>query len=443
MNESALGADPQRVLLELAHRARQAQTRRELGFLLANDSRQLLPYRQAALFLTGQKQPVLSGVVQAEANAPYVLWLRKVLTELPKQPGAAPQAFTSAQLPPEIAAEWAQWWPAHGLWISLGDLGELLLADDMPCSPAQLALICHWCETWQHAYQALGRSRWMGADAPGPSAGGRRRIRWGWPVVLLALAAAMACPVQMTVLAPGELVPARPTIVRAPMEGVVDVFHIQPNQLVRKGQPLFGFDEALIQSRLEVARQGLVTAQTDFRQTSQQALSDPRARNQLGLLSGKIEERRAEVQYLSDQLRRARVLAPQDGLVLMDDPAEWIGRPVTVGERVLRIAAEGDAEVEVWLPLADAMALQPGDPIQLFLHASPLEPLQARLRYMAHEAVDRPEGHQAFRLRATLDQASAHRVGLKGTAKLFGQKVPFIYWVLRRPMTTLRLYLGW
>jgi multidrug efflux pump subunit AcrA (membrane-fusion protein) len=247
----------------------------------------------------------------------------------------------------------------------------------------------------------------------------------------------------MTVLAPGELVPARPTIVRAPMEGTVDTFHIQPNQLVRKGQPLFGFDEALIQSRLDVARQGLVTAQTDYRQTSQQALADPRARNQLGLLSGKIEEKRAEVQYLSDQLRRGRVLAPQDGVVLMDDPSEWIGRPVTVGERILRIAAEGDVEVEVWLPLADASSLQPGDPIQLFLHASPLEPLQAKLRYMAHEAVDRPEGYQAFRLRASLEHPTEQRVGLKGTAKIYGEKVPLIYWILRRPLTTVRLYLGW
>ena len=442
MNESIGGREPQRVLLELAHRARQTRTQSELGFMLANDSRQLVPYRQAALFLSGQRLPVLSGVVQAEANAPYVLWLRKVLEHARRnfKPG---QVFTATQLSPELAAQWAQWWPAHGLWVPLGDGSDLLVADDLAWTQPQAALLGHWCETWTHAHQALGSSRWLGVLPSRNGEGARRRIPWGWPVLMIALALAMAYPVQMTVLAPGELVPARPTVVRAPMEGVVDAFHVQPNQLVRKGQPLFGFDEALIQSRLEVARQGLVTAQTDYRQTSQQALADPRARNQLGLLSGKIEEKRAEVQYLSDQLRRGRVLAPQDGVVLMDDPSEWIGRPVTVGERILRIATEGDAEVEVWLPLADASSLQPGDPIQLFLNASPLEPLQAKLRYMAHEAVERPEGYQAFRLRAALERPTEHRVGLKGTAKLFGEKVPLIYWVLRRPLTTVRLYLGW
>lgn len=434
--------EPQRVLLELTHRARQTRTQSELGFMLANDSRQLLPYRQSALFLRGQRLPVLSGVVQAEANAPYVLWLRNVLEQVRSKikPG---QVFTATQLSPELAAQWSQWWPTHGLWVPLGGGGDLLLADDLAWTEPQATLLSHWCEAWVHAYQALGRSRWRAAPSAKPGGGPGRRIPWGWPVFLIAMALAMAYPVQMTVLAPGELVPARPTVVRAPMEGVVDAFHVQPNQLVRKGQPLFGFDEALIQSRLEVARQGLVTAQTDYRQTSQQALADPRARNQLGLLSGKIEEKRAEVQYLSDQLRRGRVLAPQDGVVLMDDPSEWIGRPVTVGERILRIATEGDVEVEVWLPLADASSLHPGDPIELFLNASPLEPLQAKLRYMAHEAVDRPEGYQAFRLRASLERPTEQRVGLKGTAKIYGEKVPLIYWILRRPLTTVRLYLGW
>jgi hypothetical protein len=157
---------------------------------------------------------------------------------------------------------------------------------------------------------------------------------------------------------------------------------------------------------------------------------------------GKIEEKRAEVQYLSEQLRRARVVAPQDGVVLMDDPSEWIGRPVTVGERILRLSAEGDVEVEAWLPLADAIGLKAGDELQLYLQASPLAPLKAKLRYMAHEAVDRPEGHQAFRLRATLSQNTTERVGQKGTTKIYGDKVPLVYWMFRRPLASVRLYLG-
>lgn len=437
MSESTTQADPYRTLLALSHRARAAQSLSELSFLLVNDSHELLPYRQAALVQAGERMPTLSGVLQPEANAPYVLWLRALVKHVEQALPAQPRPLQAQDLPDALASEWEQWWPEHALWLPLEGQAGLLLARETPWSERDLALLAHWLEAWQHAARALQRPRWGRRQSSGKS-----RLRWGWPIALLALAAGLAYPVQMTVLAPGELVPANPVVVRAPLEGVVDVFHVQPNQAVTKGQPLFGFDEALIQSRIEVARQGLATAQTDYRQTSQQALADPRARTQLGLLSGKIEEKRAELQFLSEQLRRSRVLAPQDGVVLMDDPSQWIGRPVTVGERILRIALEGDVEVEAWLPLADAISLRTGDEVQLYLQANPLEPVVAKLRYMAHEAVDRPEGHQAFRVRASLNGANDARVGLKGTARLYGERVPLAYWMLRRPLASVRAYLG-
>jgi hypothetical protein len=61
---------------------------------------------------------------------------------------------------------------------------------------------------------------------------------------------------------------------------------------------------------------------------------------------------------------------------------------------------------------------------------------------MAHDAVQRPDGSYAYRVRATLDAPTTHRVGLKGTAKAQGDWVPAIYWVMRRPIATLRSTLG-
>ena len=423
-------------LLDLARKAREAASVRELGFLLVNDTHQLVAFRQAGWCGPDGRVQALSGVLQPQANAPYAQWLKALAGHWKESTQVLP--FESGDVPQELGEAWAHWWPRYGLWLPLSGHG-CLLARDEPWTQAELALLGQWASIWSHARSALAQSRrWLGASQAG------QRPWWQRPsiYVLAASAAVLAWPVRLTVLAPGEMVPAKPLVVRAPMEGVLDTFHVQPNQVVQAQQPLFGFDEALIQSRLEVARQSLVTAQTEYRQTSQQALMDPRARSQLSQLAGKIEEKRAEAQYLSDQLKRSRVLAPKSGVVLMDDPSEWIGRPVTVGERILRIAAEGDVEVEVWLPLADAIDLKVGDEVELFLQADPLTPVRAKLRYLAHEAVDRPEGHQAFRVRATLLQASTRRIGLKGTAKLYGPSVPVAYWMLRRPLATVRTHLA-
>jgi hypothetical protein len=106
------------------------------------------------------------------------------------------------------------------------------------------------------------------------------------------------------------------------------------------------------------------------------------------------------------------------------------------------MAAPGDAEVEAWLPLADAIALPQGAPVSLYLNASPLSALDARLRYMAHDAVQRPDGSYAYRVRATLDTPTTQRVGLKGTVKLQGEWVLLAYWVMRRPLASVRTTLG-
>jgi hypothetical protein len=76
------------------------------------------------------------------------------------------------------------------------------------------------------------------------------------------------------------------------------------------------------------------------------------------------------------------------------------------------------------------------------LNASPFSSVSATLRYMAHDAVQRPDGSYAYRVRAALAAPTDHRVGLKGTAKLHGPRVPLIYWVLRRPLASFRAALG-
>ena len=440
-------------LKDLAHRARQAASDRELGFLLVNDTLALTPYRQAALWLQDGGVWSLSGVVQVDANVPHVHWLEAVCRHVQAQGGEGVRAFTAEDLPPELAADWAQWWPAHALWLgatSGGVPGAGILLRDAPWTPEDLTALQEWREIWWHAFAALHRPRITHLKAwreklshflswqEGQVWWRQRRVQ-----IIAAVLVALFWPVRLTVLSPGELVPAHPLVIRAPLDGVIDVFHVQPNQQVKADQPLFSFDEIVIQSRLEVALQTLATAETDYRQTSQLALSDAKSKTQLGMLVGKVEERRAEVDALQEQLARARVLAPQAGVVLMDDPTEWIGKPVATGERILRIAAIDDVEVEAWVSLADAVRLEPGDAVTLYLSTSPLSPVSATLRYMAHDAVQRPDGTFAYRVRATLEDKTRHRVGLKGTAKLHGGWVPLSYWVLRRPWATVRAYLGW
>ncbi len=458
-------ADAAAVLLNLARLARRAASLPELGFLAVNDSHALGAYRQAALWLGDAASVVLSGVVQPEANAPYVQWLDKACRALAAGQVAAGPVDASA-LPPAIAAEWHEWLPAHGLWLPLQaqdesaatpasaeaptaaapPIGGLLLARETPWPPERVALLAEWFDIWRHAWcalQARGRwpwQRWLGQARPSSRPRRLPLVRLAW---VSALVGVCFLPVRLTVLVPGELVPAHPALIRAPQEGVVGNFFVKPNEMVEAGQPLFDLDSTTLTSKLEVAQQALASAEAEYRQSAQLAVSDGKYKSQIALLTGKVEERRAEVDYLRGQLERAHVVAPQAGMVLFDDPSEWVGKPVATGERIMRVATPEDVEIEGWLPVGDAIPIRNGAAVTLYLNATPLSPVAAQISYLAHDALQRPDGSYAYRMRATLKAGTAHRIGLKGTAKLAGERAPLCYWVLRKPLAAMRQFIGY
>ena len=264
----------------------------------------------------------------------------------------------------------------------------------------------------------------------------RRRISWIVGIVLL-------FPVRLSVLAPAELVPAHPAIIRVPIEGVVDEFFVAPNQQVAEGQPLFRLDLTTLTSRFNVAQQETQIAASEYRQSALQSLTDAKSRTQLLPQEGKAAERKVEADYLKELIAKAQIKSPRAGIALFDDPSEWIGRPVVAGEKVMVVASEGDAEIEAWVPIGDAIALPKEAPVSLYLNAMPLSPVDGHLRFIGHEALQRPDGSYAYRLRATLNAGEhAPHVGLKGTAKISGEFVPLVYWVLRKPLATVRQFFG-
>ena len=434
-------------LLSLGRQARQAGSAAELAFLAVNDTQTLVAYRQSALWFPSGGVRTLSGVMQMESNAPYVQFLNRLCDAL-QDKGMA--ALTKDDLPGEIAKEWDEWLPPFLIWLPMtapGAGGGLIFAREMPWTELDKALLAEWGDVWKHAWafhrRPQGRT-WRETLA------GNMKIQSGkawWrqkPAhIALGVLLVLLMPVRLSILAPGELVPAHPAVVRSPMDGIIEQIEVEPNQQVEAGQALFRLDATTLKSRLQVAKDTLTAAEAEYRQSLQMAIDDEKAKARLSSLKGKIDVAKSEAEFLTGRLADAQVAAPQAGTVLFDDPSEWIGKPVSTGERVMRIATPGDAEIEAWIPVGDAIPLEGGAPVQLYLNANPLSPVKAKLRYIAFGAVQRPTGGYAYRVAAALTEKTDHRVGLKGTARLSGRWVPLAYWVFRRPLAALRGTIGW
>lgn len=434
-----IAANPLVALLELQDYAHKSSSTAELAFVMVNDTRALVDYRQAILFIDGKVRAV-SGVTAPEATAPFTLWLDREFAGF-KADGARP--VDAASLAGDAGSEWAEWLPPYGAWVPLRGaagqtIGALLFARDESWSDAEITLLDRAAGIFGFVWTALYRpARFAGwiSLACGAS----------WKKLALAAAAllALSFPVRLSVLTPAEIVARAPAVVRAPVDGVVDRVHVRPNQSVTEGQILAELDRTTLQGRHKVAHKALTTAQAEFNQATQQSFFDVKAKGQVAVIKARIDERAADLALVDDQLSRSLLRAPRDGVAILDDPSEWIGRPISVGERIIAVADPADVEVEAWLAPADVIALEPGDLLTLFLNTDPLNPISANLTYITYEAVLRPDGLLAHRARALIPEAETRpRLGLKGTARLDGERVPLIYWLLRRPLSTIRQFVG-
>ncbi len=430
------------LLLQLQQRIRNSATLEEAIFIAVNESKLLLHYRQAAIWLKGRGVAALSGLPIPERNSPYLNWLHELFAVIPAL--SSPTPVTVSSLPAGISKDWQEWLPTDALAIPLATndgrfLGILLLVRDGLWQEGELQLAGELGSIFSHGMAFHLRSRPL-LDKLRQS-GGRPWLLFG---LILAAVLSMMIPIHLSVLAPAEVTASDPFIVRAPQDGVIENFYVRPNEQVKSGQILFNMDKTNIRSRMGMARKSYEVAAEEYRQASVLALQDDRGKAEMAPRRGRMEERAAELSGAGKLLQRTEATSPRDGVAIFSDPTDWVGKGVTIGEKVLMIADPRKAELLVRLPVADAIAMEPGTRVVLYLTNDPQHPREASLTSAAFRAEIMPGGVPGYRLKANFtDIANLPRIGLSGVAKIYGRKVPLGYALLRRPITAVRQRIGW
>jgi len=431
-------------LLQLGRRAREAASVEELGFIAVNETRNLLTYRQAALWLGGYGQEVaaVSGVAQLDPSAPYLQWLSRVYKAVGHD--LNPQRLCAGDLTPLIGEEWGQWLPRDALVIPLashkpGRLGTLLLARDGVWREDEVELASEVGRIYGHALLALHpRDAWF------KQLRGLLRSR-KWLVRIALLIVAVSCfPVRLSVLMPAEVTPLDAFVVRAPLDGVIDRFQVRPNETVATGTPLFNLDTTALESHHATAREAYATAREEYRQSSQLAVTEDKSKMEMSIHKGALDQKAVDLAYTESQLERVQVKAGRSGVAVFSDVHEWLGRAVAIGEKVMVLADPDKVELTARMPIGDQIAVKPGAEIVFYPKAAPFSSYVAIIDSVAYHAEPNDENVLAYRIRAhfRLDTA-VPRLGLMGSARVYANRVPLIYTVLRRPLVVARQWFGW
>lgn len=404
----------------------------ELVYYLANEGRGLIGYDQ--LFVL--KRPLVgdgwhvaaaSSLATVDRNAPAIRAIEAAVAEL--------SSATTLDAPADEALDdypFRCW-----LWQPLVDrTGEpfagLLVAREHDYADEQR--VARIAETAQHGWLAL---------AGGKPARRLPKLTTKQKKWIAAAAAGVALfPVHLSALAPVEVVAAHPAVVTAPIAGVVTAVDVAPSAGVARGQPLIRFDDVKLRNELSLAAERLQVARAKTDEVASASFGDQTQARGISIAQAEYRLADAEYSYAKDMLARSTVRAPKGGLAIYTDRREWEGRAVEVGQPIMEIADPKDVRYRIDLPAREQLSLAPGAAVSVWLDSQPLWSERATLADASYQARTLPDGTLAFALEATPADGAAPRIGSRGTARVRGGWAPLAYAALKRPIASLRQFVG-
>ncbi|MBK2124808.1 efflux RND transporter periplasmic adaptor subunit [Fangia hongkongensis] len=453
-------------LLTLYQNLFRQKTLKELSFTIAQQSVNVLPYENSVVFEVYSKSTInilaISDIVEIDKNAPYSLFIKSLAKELLKtkkettsfiEADNTQSSFITAnadQLSQSTQESWHDQKTKHFLFAPFTSVSDEIIGgaiffneteyNDNDCQRFSM-IYQGYNHLWQSLYQAKRYSvlRY------------KRLIRNKKFLLsaLVVLILVMFIPVRQSALGQAEIIAQDPNIIATPLDGVIDKVYVKPNQWVNKGERLFLLDQRDLLNAELAAKGAYETANAEYQKAVHSSFKDVKNRAEVEILKLRRNEREIEVNYTKEKLLRSDVTSPSVGIVIMNDPYEWEGKPVQTGEKVLEIASPQKVEIKVWLPVDDYLNFKAGDEVSLFLNNHPLKAIDATIKSVGIHAEIGPQNILAYPVIAEFDHKSSQhlnhlpRIGSQGTAKLYGSRVSLFFYLFRKPITAVRQYFGW
>lgn len=251
--------------------------------------------------------------------------------------------------------------------------------------------------------------------------------------------------IPLTVLAPAEVTSRTPVFIRSAIDGVIDKVHVSPNIFVKQGTKLISLNKQNIESELNIIEKKRALVSTQLNVAKKSGLSDRRQKEKIPVYEMEIKKSIAEIEYYKHLLSKTNIYAPKSGLILFDQTHKLEGRPVKTGENIMLLSDKKESALDIYLPVADAINMEQGAKIKFFLNTVPQKPVEASIIYASYQAQVTPDGVLAYHIRAGFDQEKINelpRIGLRGVAKMYGEDVSLLFYLLRKPLSYLRQKIG-
>jgi len=437
-------------LISFFKQLRHKKTQQETGFYFVNELYNLVKYRQCILWLCEGKKvkPFAgSGQVDVSSDAPISQFLSRLLEEKiqqdnissPPENGEGEEEFVKIKkysfadfkdLPDRDIKEFiAPHVTSVFLYDSRGLLGGAWIDHNSPVGEMEEAVISDAADALAIQLQHFKKSQSFSV----------RSLKTSKTLILAAVVIFLLWPVRFSSTGEAEIIAKEIDVISAPFNGLIKEVHVAPNDQVKREDLILSLDKTELSNDYAVSLQKLETAIQKLEKTEREAFQDTTKNAEISILKQEIKLADLEVNYAENRLSLADIKAPNDGVVLFSDKNDLIGKPVQAGQTALILANKKDLELLIRIPVKGMIGINEEIPVEFFLNTDPLKSYKAKIYNISYKPAVDPDGLMTYKARAYLsDEEKIEKIGLTGTAKIYGDRTIMLFNILRRPFIALR-----
>ena len=433
-------------LISLEKKTREAKSKDELNFIVVNETREIIDYTTSFLLLKSATDKfhinAISDIASIDRTAPLVTFVESVINHQTKKDLKEIESIDLEQFSKKIKKQKPKNIPQYLLCIPIfspqrGLQGYLLLARNKNFNENENELVQHLSRTYGHAYNTFltnfsiknflkknftGKKRWITISV----------------IILIFL-----FPVRMTSTAPVEVVAKNPFLITSPFDGVVKKIIANNNDLTKPGDLLVLLEDIDLLNEFNLAKQSLQVAEKELLRTRQSSFTDNEQKSRLAELVAQVDLKRVELKSAERKLKNSKIYSEKKGVVIVDRKSDWQGKPVAVGEKILTIADPNNIEFLIWLPVKDSIVINQDANTNIFLDINPMSSYKGNIIRSTYEPELSPEEVLSYKLISSFKgNRDTPRIGLRGTAKVYGNRTILFYYLFRKPITFIRQLIG-
>ncbi len=207
-------------------------------------------------------------------------------------------------------------------------------------------------------------------------------------------------------------------VVVAPQNGFITESNVRPGDIIQRDDILGNLDNRDL--TLEYQRW---SSQLEQLHTESRESLASHERYQVNIIKAKIEQAEAQMELVSKQLERTRLIAPFDGIIVSGDLSQALGSPVERGQVLFAVAPLEAYRIILKVDERDISNIQNGQQGYLILSSMPRKPFPIAVDKITPVSTAK-EGRNYFHVEASIKETSDHlRPGMEGIAKIsIGQR---------------------